>query len=164
MGAHWVALVGATPFKCVFVGVMPLSLLAPTFVSRQWRVKVREVLPSVHDVLRFRFCLGCRWNSLLRELDKQNDGVVGYASIVSTSLSFSFLHSCSSSRLWVTWHSPTPVFIDIDHLVSVMDAAYYPPSRSSLHYLHLVWWNLKELVSRKAPHTHLQSSFSPLEY
>ena len=110
MGAHWVALVGATPFKCVFVGVMPLSLLAPTFVSRQWRVKVREVLPSVHDVLRFRFCLGCRWNSLLRELDKQNDGVVGYASIVSTSLSFSFLHSCSLSCLWVIWPSPIVIF------------------------------------------------------
>jgi hypothetical protein len=62
-------------------------------------------------MLRFRFCLGCRWcNSSSRDLDKQKDGVVGYASIISSYFSFFFPHPCSSSRLWVMWPSPTPSF------------------------------------------------------
>jgi len=57
----------------------------------------------------FIFWLDCRWwNLLSRNLEKQNDGVVGYVSVVSTSLSFSFLHPCASSRLWVISPSPTP--------------------------------------------------------
>ena len=62
-------------------------------------------------MLRFRFCLGCRrWNSLSRGLKKQNDGIVRYVSVVSTSHYIFFLRSVSSSRIWVIWPSATSSF------------------------------------------------------